>query len=171
MVITGNVTYTQYPFGYLGIQMEDDRRDGDPDVYIDELFKRYTGLSTREDLACFRTDVIEYAIKQFASVGGFFEFITLNLNEAKITDLQRRFLQDTYKFILKGRRDIDIGVWDSLLVASNENDVKTKRPKEYHYDYILTNKGDDLLGLWLMQSGGFQDMLWSLKIIFGSVAK
>lgn len=159
-----NIDYTTYPLGYIGVRI-DDHRDTEPDLYIDELFEQYLSLNTLLKLRELRMAVFEYAFNQFSPFLGVEGFIKYNLDNAKLTTLQRRFLYDTLKFIKSGKRDIDISSWQYMLKNSEELDIKSVGKDAM----MKPTTPDTSIGDWVKHDGGFQDMLWTLKIIFGSV--
>lgn len=153
------LTLYKNAFGYLS-----DESVKNTDV-INLYFDDFSAINRSRDLVTLRMSVIEYALTQFAPFNGLINFINVQFGEAELTELQRRFLLDTIKFIETGKRDISILSWFDLLKSSEALDIKSiskTTPLKVEHE-------DNSLGKWLSHDGGFLDMLWSLRIIFGSV--
>lgn len=153
------LTLYKNAFGYLS-----DESVKNTDV-INLYFDDFSAINSSKDLAVLRMGVVEYALTQFTPFNGLINFINTQFNEAELTELQRRFLLDTIKFIETGKRDISILSWFDLIKSSEELDIKSVS----RITPLKVGHEDNLLGMWLSHDGGFLDMLWSLRIIFGSV--
>ena len=159
--------YGTYPHGYIGFHHEG-HTDGEGCDKITGLHELYSAINSNADLRKLRMDVFEYALAEFDKFGGFINFVNENALYAKLTDHGYRFLQDTIKFIETGKRDIDILSWEYLLKTSDIYDKRqtgrsTIRPP------VASGYVDGSIAKWISHDGGFLDMLWSLKILFGKV--
>lgn len=173
--------YRLTPSGYAVLRKED-VLDGEVDLEIEKLFNLYNRIATEVNLKDLRLQTLQHAFDYFSPFNGFENWVTFNIKEVPLTGLQARFLEDTLKFIQTGRRDIGITGWEYLLRQDNEGSsanaeniiIKSKEAKvsKLAYPYTFKNKGsnyhDTSLGRWLSHPYGFQDMIWSLKILFAT---
>ena len=162
-----NHEYTICPYGYL-VRSSEGVKDYEDCTYIDELFNLYTGISNSVDLFKLREDVFRYALDKFTPEGGFINWLITNLEHAKLNKYTHMFLLDTYKFITTGKRDIDIITWPYTLKLSKEYDQS--KPTESNIKLLPVTSGniDNSLALWISHDNGFVDMLWTLKLLFGT---
>lgn len=159
---------TTYPLGYIGERYEN-HADGDPCLGVMKAFNRQGNMIDSLELKQHRLDVLELAYDKFEPFGGWVGFYNQNLKEAKLSPLAVRFLHDTNKFITTGVRDIHILSWEALLANDTGkrmvNTDKADRPN------LSSGECDISLSQWIYRTDGFQDMVWSLKILFGELDK
>lgn len=139
------------------------------DNLFSKMYKNEAGVRTME----FRERILKVSMNAFGTTS-FYEWCELQTTNPYFGNMHRRFLNDTFKFINTGEREINIDNWDRLVQAKKAewNDLKT--PFEYK-DYFKMNqvaifrrpfgiKGT--IQSWVSQPGGFEDMIRSLRIIF-----
>lgn len=105
----------------------------------------------------------------------FFEWCQLQEKSLYLTDLHKRFLNDTFRFIQFGERQMGITTWISLLRVRDLNveDAKTAYLyKEFFglgqsalFQRPITTEG--AIQAWTSQPGGLVDMLGTLRVLFG----
>jgi hypothetical protein len=85
-------------------------------------------------------------------------------------DLHNRFLTDTLKFLSEGRREMSLETWASLLTITDEGNniggVSDYAVK--FFEYGNNDKLTDVIQLWCEKSGGLEDLLGTLHILFGN---
>lgn len=99
-------------------------------------------------------------------------------------DMHRRFLEDTLKFIVTGRRELDVvGTWNTLVTLNDTTDRAgrvTDCSRQYLEDLrpALTIEESrvrpagyidvtDVIQRWCSQPNGVEDLLLSLHVLFG----
>lgn len=90
-------------------------------------------------------------------------------------DIHQRFLEDTFKFILTGKRDIPLSSWNVLVSPEEDNSSKiTHGPNASKLFQYSGNKNPDyrpsiveITQKWLSQEGGFNDFAMTVHILFG----
>lgn len=165
----GRFNTTYYPLGFVGEKYEN-HIDGNPCTEAMRIYNTHANLDNSADLKRLRISAIELFMDKFEPFGGFLNFIDYNLREARITDLSRAFLMDTFRFIKTGRRHIDIMSWEPLL-ANDKSAKLTNKGYEVRFGGLAHGELDTSLSEWLAQDGGFLDMIWSMKILFGELDK
>ena len=93
-----------------------------------------------------------------------------------MTDTHVRFLNDTLDFIKTGSRQIEIQTWERLIGYFKADTVSIK-PSQFNYkDYFGMGKPalfhkplgiTNAIQAWVSQPGGMEDMIYTLKILFG----
>ena len=90
----------------------------------------------------------------------------MNIESGRLNSNGIRFLIDTVRFIETGRRQVDIIAWYNVLKLAKEMNENTSRKIE---SVKILDEEKDLLFKWLSQPFGFHDIIWSLKLMFGTV--
>lgn len=133
------------------------------------IFKATPGTKTME----FRERILKAALTAFGTTD-FLDWCELQAGNPYFTSLHKRFMNDTFKFINTGEREINIYTWDRLISPgiAAQKDVNT--PYEYRQYFkmdqaSLFRKPSTVQGTiqsWVSQPGGFEDMIQSLRIMF-----
>lgn len=153
------------PFGFVRDKV-DGLEDYQGDQYIDDLFHRYMSKPSGQELKKLRLETITYISKLLEETKGLTNFINLNIESGRLNSNGVRFLVDTVRFIETGRRQVDIIAWYNVLKLAKEMNENTSRKIE---SVKILDEEKDLLFKWLSQPFGFHDIIWSLKLMFGTV--
>ena len=142
---------------------------GDP--RIQTLFARYANNSDLIDNVAFKLEAIEVMSELYASFSRFAAY-QFDYNYL-MHGLNLDFLEDTLRFITTGRRSYSLLTWRELVVRNPDYIVRTNgRERWYHAKSNFGIKKDtDLehyISMWCSHSGGFEDMLYTTWILFGS---
>lgn len=154
-----------YPYGYLSVK-DENHEDGKGNPYLDKCWKEYESLSSPA-LTALRSDVLGTAYCLFAPFGGYKQFVQYQCRYAKLGNQARAFLLDTQRFIETGKRNICIESW--MRILKEELELGSPRWLDPTQIISIKNTDDTSLGQWIAHDGGFRDMLWSLKILFGNI--
>jgi hypothetical protein len=113
----------------------------------------------------FRYRVFDCALRLF---GDFREWMMVQRNNPNMVGYNLEFLRDTLQYIFKGTRQMSPMVWGDLV---KETDDFTDQPHHLtHEDLRLPENitTAQLLQLWCSRKGGFEDLLQTLNVFFGS---
>lgn len=144
-------------------------RPGDNKIH--DLFMEYTTFSNRTGYWEFQSKVIVEAHRLFS--GNFNWFIKQDSN-AQVTGYAYEFLQDTLRYIATGRRRMDIHTWPGLLsdeplggvqLIENRHDIRGM----FHTLQLATS-AEAMIQKWMSHKGGFDDMMYTLHLLFGTVS-
>jgi hypothetical protein len=143
-------------------------RIGDPRVH--NLFVEFTNFPKQAITWDFQKRVIELAQDLFA--GEYSWFIRQDAN-ALLKDQNYAFVLDTIRFIATGHRKFSIHTWPALLTY--EVPVITESVEGRRDIYFLMQKlsvatsADKFIAQWLSHKDGFNDLMYSLHMLFGNV--
>jgi hypothetical protein len=102
--------------------------------------------------------------------------ISHHLTNPELGDKMRDFLADTILFIRTGKREYSINTWMTLLttpstvgVAATASPSRNGRIPEDKLALVVKkyNSHINYVAEWLRQENGFEDMLMSMKIMYG----
>lgn len=163
-----------YPLGYYGggqtpPQDTHETREGDPEVVA--LWERYTHVGNYSQLWDFRSQVIRVAKRLFTETPNWF---TMQDRNPWVREYNYLFIVDTLRFIATGQRRIDIYTWPDLITyypdAQSPRDIGGRRQiADQIRELNIDTKADRLIQLWLSHRGGFDDMMNTLRILFGDL--
>lgn len=138
---------------------------------IQALFIRYATDPELKDCVAFKLE----AIDTIASIyGNFTRFMSYQFDfNYLMHGLNLDFLEDTLRFITSGRRDYSLLTWKELVVKNPDYIVRTNGHRRWQHvkSNFGINKYTDLehyISMWCSQAGGFEDMLYTTWILFGS---
>lgn len=126
----------------------------------------------------FRERAIKVALTAFG-VGNFQLWAKLNAESSPtFTQLHADFITDTARFIVSGKRDVDIMTWERMVSPGShdpttkiayDNSVMTFLPQGYSIlkDAQTANDLPNVIAKWLSHPGGFTDMVITLYTLFG----
>lgn len=123
----------------------------------------------------FREKILTSALLSFGSLS-FFDWCNLQNKNVYFTALHKRFLNDTFAFIEEGKRSVSITTWRSLLgmkFAGNQDKDelflmnKFFRMNDPQFNRRSFRLSDNLVD-WCRQENGFEDLLMTLHVLFGS---
>lgn len=163
-----NIKYNRH------IQPEKSPFNGNPQV--DQLVKDYQTGTKLISSFDFREQIITIALTSFGSYS-FYEWCKLQNKSPYFTQMHKRFLNDTFSMLEGNPRSINISTWQSLLSFKEANiaDIQS----EYLFDdFFRANEAivcrrsfrlSDNISTWCAQVNGFEDLVMTLNILFGSV--
>lgn len=195
-----NGTYKVYPRGFLGsVQSPTIERTSYPsnpstgrmnydvrlfdsskstkitaNMTIDSLYREYVRRgSTSYD---FREKVFIAALNAFGT-RNIYEWYVAQFNGPSFGDTNRQFIDDTFKFIMTGRRNLPLTNWNSLVKADENNNGVTQLGEHAMKFFVGCRTINDrpirnmsiaeFIQDWISAEGGFNDMLFTLFILFG----
>lgn len=144
-------------------------RQGNPQVH--ELYLIFTNEPRVSVTWDFRKKVIQLAQSLFE--GDFNWFIRQDKN-AMVTDQNYLFLIDTVRFIATGSRRLSIYTWPALLTYDVPVGKTVDTRDEISKLFIETALATDtttLISKWLSHKDGFNDMMYTLNMLFGNLPK
>jgi hypothetical protein len=159
-----------FPRGYSGGQSKtvnaDRKRVGDPEV--DVLFEEFTSHANNSMHWVFRKRVIKCAKRLLSGSSNW--FIQQDINPL-VTAYNYQFLLDTLRFIATGRRRISIHAWPDLLAHWSEDSLAQVNERhdiaDMFRELALSTSTDALLQKWCSNPKGFDDLMYSLNLLFG----
>lgn len=160
-----NQGFVQQRFSVLKDQ--NDFNVGNPT--IDALYGRYVRDWDSMRNFEFREAILKAALAAFGT-SDFRMWYSAQLQSPAAGDLHVRFLDDTLKFIDNNRRDVMLETWQRLLNAAGENALDSVELNDNALQFFGTDspKLRDILQRWCSRENGFQDLLGTLFILFGS---
>lgn len=132
-------------------------------------YKGEAGVRTME----FRKRILKAALGAFGTKS-FYEWCELQMDNPYFSNMHKRFLNDTFRFIQTGEREINIMNWDRLVTAKKADAMDQKTPFEFKEYFKMDQVAlfrrpftvSGTIQSWVSQPGGFEDMVRSLRIIF-----
>lgn len=152
---------------------------------VDNIYAQYVKNAIRSDAPEFRKQVLITSMEAFG-VTNFLAWYISQFQSPSLTDMHVRFLNDTMKFIVTGRRDMCLENWMALLKISTGTKNVTyaeyiRGDSEVFRKYFrlggdgnvtpYTNNTSvvDVIQEWCSQPGGLEDLIGTTRILFGSV--
>jgi hypothetical protein len=125
----------------------------------------------------FRSNAVKAALGAFGT-SNIVDWYKAQFSSAEFGDIHQRFLDDCFRFILTGERELEPEFWYKIL--SDKND-RTDQPGsitraafgaghgvEAETFFKCANVGiQQVICRWTSQEDGFEDMVMSLNIMFG----
>lgn len=143
-------------------------RLGDPRVH--ELFMEFTNFPKQAITWAFQKRLIELAQDLFA--GEYSWFIRQDAN-ALLNNQNYGFVLDTVRYIATGRRKFSIHTWPALLTYEVPTITESVEGRRDIYllmqDLAVATQSDQFLAQWLSHKDGFNDMMYTLHMLFGNV--
>lgn len=144
------------------------------DLAINKLFAQYCNQYELQTDVAFKLQVIEHIAQLY---GDFVQWITYQFeSNFLLHGLNLAFLKDTLCFIVTGRRDYNIITWRDLVITNPDYLLSANRNREWtdikaqlNLDKVADMK--HYISMWCSQSGGFEDMLYTTWILFGSAER
>lgn len=141
---------------------------------IEKLFKQHRLGDRSMASMAFREKILLAAGTAFGTTS-FFDWCKLQQDSPYFTDMHRRFLNDTFKFIATGERSMNTSTWNQIIAVRPETPEDRKTTYLYQ-DFFKIHLGalmarpafiNQTVVSWVSQPGGFEDMLATLNILFG----
>lgn len=169
----------QYHMDLVGGANHGNKVDLVANPIVEGLYSQYIKRSINSNTFEFRQKVLQAALHSFGTpdFGLWFES---QFKSPACGDLHRRFLDDTLKFLRNGRRDMSLETWGSLITITDEGDHIGKL-SDYANEFFGIGQGvrvtdrrnylnTDVIQMWCSHPNGFEDLLGTLHILFGSVS-
>lgn len=141
---------------------------------ITDIYNDWCGDSSLIKSMDFRDRIIKAALTAFNSLS-FYNWVELQSLPDTTGSLHEKFLDETIKFILLGTREINIVQWIRLLEADTKTlSINFTFKKFFDVDQrnnslrFQSNLTTDVIHYWVSHVDGFQDLMISLYVIFGS---
>ena len=139
---------------------------------IQLAYKQMMTLSATKSME-FREKCLLAALKCFGT-SNFYEWCEIQESSPFFTDIHKRFLNDTFKFIQTGSRDISLNTWQAIVEVKKANVIDEHSSYEYRKFFgsgsaSILRRGTGVVNViqsWVSQPAGFEDMISSLRIIF-----
>jgi hypothetical protein len=145
--------------------------------FIEALYSAYIKRTVKTNDFNYREAVYKAAFDAFGTKD-FHDWFKAQYKSPAAGQLHSDFLADTLEFIMRGRRDMPLENWASLLVITDEgNNIGPypEKAKEFFGTKTPTSKpyGNrtnmvDILQDWCSKPNGFEDLLGTLHILFGA---
>lgn len=150
----------------------------DPNKVIETLYSQYVKRSADTTSFEFREAVLIAALSAFGS-RNFFTWYMAQLQSPAIGEWHQRFLGDTCRFLMTGKREMTLETWSHLLKTSDES-IRPLQPCEVAQRYFglrgLTVPSDpqqynltETIQAWCSQPQGVEDLLGTLHLLFGNL--
>jgi hypothetical protein len=183
--IKPQVVRTPKPYGeqqnqhqYMVNTHQDNGRSIDPNPIVESIYAAYIKNSEDTNSIQFRNSILEAAMNAFGT-RSFPIWYSMQFKSLAAGDMHRRFLEDTLKFIRSGKREMSLENWASLVLITDEgNNIGsiTEETKTFFmiqdFEPIVNAKYRtdlvDVIQEWCSNSGGIEDMLGTLHILFGN---
>lgn len=142
---------------------------------IDNLWRQFNQGNRFIKSFAFRQQILEAALTAFGTTS-FLEWCELQNDSPYLTEMHKRFLNDTFNFISTGERSINLLNWMSLIKLrelSSSDDSPEYRYADFfdlnqpiHFRREITVKSN--IQTWVARRNGFVDLLQTLHILFGN---
>lgn len=145
---------------------------------VERLFSQLSKGERNLSSFSFRRAILIEAIRAFGTYS-FREWCTLQETSYYFTEHHRNFLNDTFNFIQTGERSYGLRPWEYVLRRENatisSNDTKFKYD-DYFQSFKDIGREVDFSTLatiqrWVEQPKGFEDLITTLRLVFGKVEK
>lgn len=161
-----------FPRGYSGGQSTrpDRHKTRSGDAEINALWEQYNQPVNQSTAWSFRKKVIQAAKRL---LGGNTNWFLSQDHNPMLFEYNYQFVIDTLRFIATGSRRISIHAWPDLVTNYPEGQVADVSERHDVADMFesaaLTTSTDVLIQLWCSRTGGFDDMICTLYILFGDI--
>ena len=155
----------QHPHGFRVAYPSDDddyeyQSTESGDVQLNTLYQMFLTNSVDTDSWAYRKSVLDTAIRFFGDIQ---QWLTLQAQNPCLYGNNYDFLCETLSFVKTGRRRLSVLNWIELmypLPGPIPQGVGTR---------TLTYEGstEDFIAQWCSQPAGFEDMLCTLRVLFG----
>lgn len=126
----------------------------------------------------FREKILLLALHAFGTTN-FLQWCRLQESSPYLTDMHKRFINDTLAFIENGKRSVNVISWQHLITPRKLTNADES--PQIRYDFFgnggyngknLRNIDlKDVLVKWVSQDNGFYDLLGTLHVFFGDPGK
>lgn len=135
------------------------------DQTIDDIFRSYDAgvVAVNNNELRFRT--LDAALRLF---GNFRDWMLLQRNNPNLIGYNAEFIKDTMRYIAKGERAMSPIVWLSLVSEKSTHASHPNHLAQEDMGFPPEVDTAKLLQLWCGRPDGFQDLLQSLFVFFGT---
>jgi len=136
---------------------------------VEDLYKEFMSTPSKMKDMMFRERIVKVAAKSFVDPD-FGRWLMLQDHSKNTGGMHSKFLEDTIRFIITGTREYTHDSWIRMthaLPASSKLPGKSVKEviKQFPlYDHQLSQ----VITNWVMHRGGYEDLLQSLFVIFGT---
>lgn len=122
----------------------------------------------------FQEQIINTALGAFGT-DSFLNWCNLQNNNPYFTEMHKRFMNDTFNFLNRGQRAINIQQWMSIISVRQPNKTDASTPYNYNgffglserLEYRRSEKLVDAIQDWVSKPNGYIDLAGALHILFG----
>lgn len=164
---------TTYPRGYQAkrIDVDRDQQVSSGDAEVEVLFRWYITRKVNPDTWDYRVKVLAAATRLFGS--NFGEWASLQMRgNPFVYEYNYDFLLDTYNYLMTGERKLSLQSWEELLLENPKAVVLNTLQDRFSDDLSKllpsVTKTPDILQGWCSFENGFDDLIYSLHILFGT---
>lgn len=157
-----------YPSGLRVLVTDGSRSEIRADQELIELLSIYKLNPAVANNWAFKSQGIDVAKRLFGAMDA---FLLNNEQNSKLSPSVRNLLKDTIQFINIGQRDVSIDAWSSIMSMEHQNGTLNKRhavPKDAKLLSSLKVPTKDAIWHWVKHRGGFEDMLCTIRLVFGT---
>jgi len=159
-----------FPFGfrafYAVATQINGRSLGDEDVA--ECQRMYLSKTDGYTDWAFKRRVINNALRLFGD--SFSLWVKQQLGNPYVNEKALRFIDDTIRFILTGKREMMVMHWPRILDANPKSIQLTSGDMRKALDGVIKTNSDslskDYLSSWLSHPGGFDDLVFTMSVVF-----
>lgn len=125
----------------------------------------------------FKERILKVALDSFGTIN-FGTWCIAQYDSKAAGDLHNRFIEDTLRFIVEGRREMSLPTWMAIIKITDEgNNIGHMSQQTKDYLKILSDYRAETYNIslieviqkWCSKPGGMEDMLVTLHVLFGSV--
>jgi hypothetical protein len=122
----------------------------------------------------FREQILKIAMQAFGTKS-FLDWCILQTENPYMTEMHKRFLNDTFNFIDTGKRSVNLLSWMNL-ISVRELKAHDETPEYQYIKYfgmsepLHFRRNTDLISniiTWVSRPGGYEDLVGTLHIFFG----
>jgi hypothetical protein len=171
------VNLKRYPRGYLTSTLDALADSNDVEIAdvacdsrIEDLYKSWSTRVSNTESWKFKKLVVARCAQLF---GDFYHWLIIqSADNDNIYDLNFEFLKDTVQYIRTGVRSAQLQTWKELLLEYPEPQIGCAS-KVRSRELMLTDarEFENVIGKWCSYDGGFEDMLCTALVLFGSSKK
>lgn len=142
---------------------------------IEELYLAMQTAQASTKSFDFRERILLVALHAFGT-DSFLDWLILQEKSPYLSDVHRRFINDTLNFLATGQRAMSVVTWKSFINVRELNAADAKPDLKTRDFFSITGPIDTkserfslktVLTRWVAQPGGFEDLLFTLHILFG----
>jgi hypothetical protein len=148
---------------------------------VDQLYNQYVNRPEIIKSFGFKNQIFEIATALMLR-SGILYFISLQENSTHLTSVHLRFLEDIVRFIVTGKQQINMITWMRLIKIDDSGLIErtidltsliadlARTPNGVRLEVNKLNTNTVLID-WISQPGGVENLLLTMKIIFGNNKK
>lgn len=164
------------PRGFL-VGLKKPEKDAELNTTVEKLFFGSLAKNYQHEKMEFRRQAIEAAYEAFGTTF-FKEWYDHQKDSPYFTEMHQDFLRDTLQFLETGERKFHLETWDALLsrdcaekaTETDYNEIEVEffgLPQAGIIRKVRPYRLPDLICKWTKQEEGFQDLIYTLFILFG----